>query len=293
MANLSKLYTAKALIEDIKILMNNLSGRDTQRRVVLRLINNALLKVYALLGDAIVNKYAQSQSVSNTFTAVVDSVNLVTGATYTNSTKTVGKSSHGLTNLDVGKRIFLYDANYYLTSFISSITDANNFVVEDAVGSDMTSGNYILFPKFNADYVDLSSYKVGNIIRLTDDANGECYKVDSYSEFDCLSDKVDRQNHIYWYREGETLYLYKGSNIDEFGNLTLRFNRLPNFVTSNSDYLDCPDEYIPFLTGIAKAMVYESMSKKLPDELEAFIQSRIEQVRQLNPVKEEKMKEKE
>lgn len=66
-------------------------------------------------------------------------------------------------------------------------------------------------------------------------------------EFDYLVDYPQKQNNVFWYREGESVYLYLGSNLSGHGSVFLHYDRIPEKAILDATYIDLSDRFIPLL----------------------------------------------
>jgi hypothetical protein len=70
------------------------------------------------------------------------------------------------------------------------------------------------------------------------------------------SSAPQNRNKIVWVLSGDQILLQKGSALSAYGTLTLRYPRVPNNLTADSDYIDLPD-------GAATALMVELLKREL------------------------------
>jgi len=132
------------------------------------------------------------------------------------------------------------------------------------------------------DVIDISTYNVDKIIKLTDDVNGLILPAKDF-EFENLANLPQKQDNIFYNHFGEEILLYKGSNVTAYGTtLTLYYYRQPALASSSSDYLDIKDKYVPLVLAKAKNLVYEQLKTIPPESLTSLIESKTAQIRNLN-----------
>jgi len=111
----------------------------------------------------------------------------------------------------------------------------------------------------NSDSLDISALNVDSIIKIVDQTNGKLIKTGA-DEIENLTDNSRKQSNIYYYQEGETLRLYKGSNISTYGIMRLVYVRGLELCTKETDFLDVPDKLVPEVLEIAKNITYEKLN---------------------------------
>ncbi len=104
-----------------------------------------------------------------------------------------------------------------------------------------------------SDKIDLTSIdgastkiNVESIVKLVDATNGLLIPTDAV-EFNYLADYPQKQNDIFWYRDGELIYLYKGTGVSAYGVVTLHYDRIPEKAIADATLIDLSDRFIPLL----------------------------------------------
>ena len=262
---LSKDYTLSVVRGILILWMKTLNVSLLDPDLVNDFINVAVMNIFSELQDNIFKDYGRTTTIVDSGAAFQPAA--INGETFTDATKTIKQTAHGLTSADIGKRIIFlasYDATaipaYLTISSIASIVDANNFTVLHSPGVNIPvtgSANklyYAVIPAHSSDSLDLSALRINRVRKLKDSISGECVEVADARDFENLSQFPQKQNNIYWYQNGETIQLYKGSKISAYGTLTLDYYGKPISVVQDTDYLDIKDEYVPLV--IQKAQNY-------------------------------------
>ena len=250
--------------------------------------NLAVLNVAETISSAGGDDYGKTDTITSSSSNITSSV--VTGTSYTDSTKTINKTAHGLTAASIGSRISILVNNTgtsLLTAAITEITgitDADNFTIAQAIGSDVPAGSttlsitYAVFSPFSGPTVNLSDYPMINITKITDSVNKEIRYV-SPTRFDNLS-RYDEYEYGIWYtKHGQILYFYIGTQITSIGVWTLFYATYPQRVMIDDDLLDIRDPYIPLVTDLAKSYALEHLNKAVPDTLQTSISNKTNSVK--------------
>jgi hypothetical protein len=162
---------------------------------------------------------------------------------------------------------------------IAGIVDANNFTITIALGQNFTNNlNYAIFSAFSASNIDLTQFPISHITKLTDSISMEVIKVGD-REFDNLYRFDEKQNKIFWFKHGQTLFLYKGTAIPAFGELTLFFDSYPQRAYNDTDLLDIRDMYIPLVIAKAKNYCLEHLGIEPPEQLQNAIDAKTASIR--------------
>jgi len=289
---LSKNYTLEKVKSLIRDLANEVAPDKVQPQTLTEIIGKNLLDICEMLNGATQPDYESTTILGDSTTFYSTSV--VSGGTYTNSTKTVTMSSHGLTTNDIGKRIILFDRVSFTragVTSIASIISTNAFTVTNAMGGDIGSLGYAVLSAQSTTSLDLSSLKIDKVVKLVDSVNGLVSPRKAF-DFENLKGISHFSNSVFYYQGGETLYLWKGNNVLNWGTLTLHYYRLPNLPVNDSDYIDLKDKYIPLLIDKCKIEVYELGQQTPPNALSSNVDQRTQAIRQLNVEKETSLKQK-
>lgn len=144
----------------------------------------------------------------------------------------------------------------------------------------VASKDYVVTPVTvtqTSDVIDISSYVVDQIIKLTDSGTGLIIPKDA-DEIESIDDP-QLQGEIYWTRLGEKIYLKKGSDVSAYGTLKLYYSRAPLKVTELTDTLDIKDTFIPLVVDKAKIKVYEMLNMTPPEQLQNQVNAAIANVK--------------
>src|SRR5574338_226413 len=128
---LSKTYTLKKLRSLIRVLVKEIAPSSIQDEIIEEILNYKTLELAEMLNGAALPDYANTSVVSDAASSVSTSV--ITGGTYTNSTRTITSALHGYTVADIGKRIVIYHSGRMGVAQIESITSVNAFVITKAM----------------------------------------------------------------------------------------------------------------------------------------------------------------
>ena len=251
----------------------------------MKIVNKNTLDIAEMLNGATAPDYGTVANLSD-----VSSSNgtFVTTAVYTDSTRTITKAAHGLTSADIGKRVVLYDSASPITvtvAEIESITNSSAFVITKAYGANIAANaSYAVLPAHSATYLDLTSLKVDKIIKLSDSINKLVTSAPDFN-FENLSGIDEYSESLFYNHFGETLFLFKGSDIANWGTLTLSYYRLPVLVSATTDYIDMKDKHIPLLIDKCKLELYELANVLAPKELSQSVESKTQLIRNANDSK--------
>lgn len=260
---LSKSYTLKDIRDEIRILANVLFRDKVDDPILNKIIHKHTFALADQLND--IPNYGETTILADSSSSV--STTIKTGATYTNSTKTINYVGHGLDSTDIGKRIIYGKSDFSLIAIaqIESIIDANNFVVSIALGADTSGGgcDYTVLSSFSGTYLDLSNVNFSKIIKLVDSING-LVSARPDLDFENLDNIEDYDNSLMYNQFGEKLILFKGRNIASWGTLTLYYYRLPDLPAADTDYIDISDNNIPKLIEMCRIDLYNLSNNAIP-----------------------------
>lgn len=296
----SKIYTlaqARGLII-LWLQQLNLSTLDSD--LVDDFIKLAVREVYQLNSDAIFKLYGETQVLSDAASAFA-AATVQTGS-FATATKIITKTTHGLTNSDVGKRI-LFGKSVSGTGVISSvtiatiisITDANNFVVSHTPGLDIPTGGpantlfYAVLPFTSQLYYDISTLNINQIRKMTDSINGEVIEVKDARDFENLSKYPQKQNKVYYFNHGDKIEMFRGANIANLGTHTLYYYAMPADPAIETDFLDIPDDLMPQVVQKAQNFVISHLasttsqqtSKSVEDKAQSSRETKFNQAKDL------------
>lgn len=277
---LSKLYQLKDAVEIISLWLKKEIQRELDPEFVKLLINLATLDIAEIISSAGADDYSQDVDIAPDTSSIVTT--FVT-ATYANTTKTITKVGHGLTAGDIGKRIAVINSTTSLTKLliaqIVSITSPDAFTISLPYGTD-GAVSYAVFPSYLYNVaVDLTQYNFAGITKVYSDINKEVLAVGDV-EFDNLYRFPTKQNKCYYNVRGQKMYLIKGSSVANFGNLTITYNRNPNKVVNDNDYLDIRDNYVPLVILKAKNYCMEHLGLTAPETLTNVIDQKTRDIRE-------------
>jgi hypothetical protein len=97
----------------------------------------------------------------------------------------------------------------------------------------------------SGDVVSLSSLNINQAALLKTELESSATKyIEAVSTLALKTfrpDAIQNRNKIVYAISGNQLFLAKGSNLNSYGTLTLRFVRMPDQVSADSDFIDIPD----------------------------------------------------
>ena len=266
--SLSKNYTLKKIKSLLRILTRQLGLKALIDKEIVSIINYNLFDLAALLNGAQDPFYQDKEVLGDAATFYSDSA--VAGGTYTDSTKTVTKTAHGLTTADIGRRIILHSETPGTCGIttIASIVSVNAFTLTNSMGTTIGGGTfyYAVLSKHSGAYLEMSALKVNKVIKLVDSDSGEVVPAGD-SDFEKLADLDEYSESLVYNQVGETLELFKGADISAWGTLTLHYYRTPNTLVSDTDYVDLKDSYIGLLLDKCKLVLYEMAKIAAPKDL--------------------------
>lgn len=276
---LGKIYTLSQVVQDIVLWTKKETQQELDPDFVKNLVNLAVMDVAEIISGAGSSDYSKDANISDE--ASSQTTTIIQSASYTDATRTVQKVGHGLTSVDVGKRIALWEGTSRAgISEIESIVDTSNFVVTKALGADVSGTlNYAVFSFHSETAVDLSNYRIAQVTKVYDSINKEVVEVGD-KEFDNLYRFDTRKNKCYFNRRGQTLYLAKGSSVSSFGTLTMTYNSYPQKTEENDDFLDIRDMYIPLVILKAKNFVLEHLGEAPAEQFTNLIDNKTREIRE-------------
>jgi len=255
---LSKQYTLKTVRGLVILWQQQLNISTLDPDLVEDFVNLAVSDTFKEQADQIMEDYARTQILADA-SAAFNAATII-GTAFTHSTKNIEETAHGLTSADIGKRIIFGQVEtatgvitYITIATIVSIIDANNFIVSHSPGANLPQGGppknffYAVLPSHSSAILDVSGLQIYRIRKLVDSISGEVIEVKDAREFENLSRYPQKQNKIYFFQNGETIHLFKGSNISAFGTLTLYYFGYPAKPATENDYLDIKDFHIPIV----------------------------------------------
>lgn len=274
---LGKIFTLSGVAQDIILWLRKETQQELDPDFVYSLINLAVMDVAEILSGVGSDDYGKTAVISDQ--AASATTTIVQNATYTDVTRNVLKTTHGLAAADVGKRIAIWiGTTRAAIAEIESITDVDNFIITKALGGN-GAANYAVFSAHSSTTVDLSQYQLSNITKITDSINHEIVKAGD-KEFDNLYRFDTKKNKIYYFKHGQTLFFKIGENIAQVGTWTLFFNGYPQKTVEKDDNLDIRDMYAPLYIAKAKNYCLEHLNLQAPESLTSLIDSKTKEVRE-------------
>jgi len=268
--SISKNYTLKKIKSLLRILTRQLGVKSLQDKEITSIVNYNLLDLAALLNGA-QNPFYQDKTVLAD-AASSASTPVIASASYANATKRITHTGHGITSADIGKRIALLGdsglAHYMGIGTVTAIISTSIFEVSFALGADIAINylSYVVLPAHSSSFLDLSTLKIHKIVKLVDSINGEVAPAGD-SDFEKLADFDEYSESVCYNHVGETLELFKGSDVASWGTLTLHYYRTPNLLSADTDYVDLKDDYIGLLIDKCKLVIYEIAKQAAPQDL--------------------------
>lgn len=289
---LSKDYTLKILRGIVILWQQKLSISELDTDLVDDFINLAVGDTFQEQADQIMEDYGRTQILADA-SAAFNAAAVQTGV-FTTLTKNILKTAHGLTATDIGKRIIMGKSvtgtgvvSYLTIANIVSIIDADNFTVSHTPGIDIPTGGpantffYALLPSHSSASLDLSGLHLYRVRKLIDSISGEVIEVQDAREFENLSRYPQKQNKIYFYVHGETIHLFKGSNITAYGTLTLHYFGYPAKPATEDDYLDIKDYHIPVVIQKTQNYIIAHLSRQSINAFDPGSASKSEKTREI------------
>lgn len=140
--------------------------------------------------------------------------------------------------------------------------------------------------------IDTSAFTkpVDRITKIVEASNGLVLHAGDY-EFEGLKNIPQKQNNVWYNMFGETIYVYYGSGASDPDALVIYYYRQPTLVSSDADFVDVRDKYVPLLIAKAKNLIYEHLKMTPPDSLSQLISQKTAEIRQLNQAEKAQMAE--
>jgi hypothetical protein len=274
---LGLIYTQKMAVNTIILWLKKENQTELDPAFVAGIVNLSVLDVAEIISGAGSDDYGKTAVISDVSSNSSSAV--IAGAVYTSSSNNINQSNHGLTAADVGRRIIFWNGTAFAAiASITGIADANNFTVSNGFGSSTYNINYAVFSAYSTPNVDLSVYPLGNITKIVDSISNEVIKVGD-REFDNLFRFDEKQNKLYWFKHGQTLFLYKGANVPAFGTLTMFYNSYPQRTFNDDDFLDIRDMYVPLVIAKSKNSCLEHLGVEPPESLQTTIDGKTASIR--------------
>jgi hypothetical protein len=289
----SKIYTlaqARGLVI-LWLKQLNLSTLDSD--LVDDFVKLAVREVYQLNKDSIFKLYGETAILSDAASSFA--LATVVGTSFTNATKTINETAHGLTSASIGKRIMFGKVvtgtgvvSYLTIATIVSITDANNFVVSHSPGVDIPTGGpanelfYAVLPFSSQLFYDISNLQIDSIRKITDSINGEVIEVDDARDFENLSKFPQKQNKVYFFNHGDRIEIYKGSNVANLGTHTLYYYSMPIDPATQTDFLDIPDDLMAQVIQKSQNFVVSHLKRTTSQVLSPSVEEKAGLSRQVN-----------
>lgn len=274
---LAKIFTLDMIVTEVSQYLKVETQQDLNPEFVKTLANIVIMDTAEFLSGAGSDDYGKKETISDQSSSVVDAG---VAGTYTDSTRTIQKTTHGLTSANIGNRIFCSNSgdDKYMISEIESITDANNFVTKHSMGID-ASIIYYVFPPFSAAYYDISPLRIASIVKIVDSVNGEIIKSGDI-QFDNLSRFPEKQAKIWWYKHGQYIFFYVGTNVVSLGSWTLSYNSYPQLFTDDASLVDIRDNYVPLVIAQLKNVCREHLQMGVSDELNSLVDKKKAEIRE-------------
>lgn len=293
---LSKHYTLTKLRSLVRDLADEVAPNKIQDDTIKEIINKNTLDIAEQLNGASAPDYGTTVTISDAASSY--SATVIQSAGYTFSTRTIAKTSHGYTAADIGKRIVFWDASAdpiakIAIAEIESITDENNFVVTSSNNSTnitAPSCDFVVFSAHSASNCSLTGLKIDKIIKVVDAVNGLVAEKKDLA-FENLANIDMYDNSVFYNLFGETIYLFKGSSVSAWGELTLYYYRLPTLLSADGDYVDLRDKYVPLLIDKCYLDVYARGKEAPPQNLIGRVEAATANIRNTNLQKEATLKD--
>jgi hypothetical protein len=283
-------WTFGQIISDIRTRLKTFTDEFFPKKLIRSELNRCISELHELGGtkdDPVYRTY----SVLTAAGSQGGFVALSSGCTYTNTTKSVyiptaqwvgGAFSTYITSataLPIGTIVIFYlpaGGDNIWASTIESITDATHFILKDAYGSNLGTSDFqiaVLCGDTTTDSIDISGigdYKViDKITSIEDSVTGLCLEM-SQKDFQSIKQYGSVSNYtddILWYREGERIHFYKGSNVTAYGTRTMYYTRMPVKGTLDADYIDVRDSNVGMIIDMVMLKVLQTVNAPIPSAL--------------------------
>lgn len=281
---LGRIWTLKMVVDTIIQWLREETQQRLDPEFVKTLVNVSINDTAEFLSGSGSDDYGKVAILNDIASNVSSHVR--NNGVYTEATRTITRTAHGLTSADINKRIVYITAlpseapnDRCVITEIEGIIDANNFRVRQGAGENIASIRYAVFPSHTAMSIDLSSYRISNITKLTDSITGEIVKVGD-REFDNLSRFPEKQSRLYFFVHGQTLYLHKGSRVTNIGTITMFYNSYPQLFTDDNSLLDIRDNYVPLVIATAKNYCIEHLGLAASEQLNNLIDAKKREIKE-------------
>jgi hypothetical protein len=274
---LGKVFIMNGIVTDIQLWLRKETQKELDGNFVKNLVNYATMDVAEILSGAGSSDYSKDVNISDAASSATTSI--VESATYTDATRNIEKTTHGLVAADIGKRIAAWiGTTRAAIAEIESITDVNNFKITKALGGNGTA-NYAVFSSHSSTMINLSQYRISHVTKVFDSINKEVIECGD-KEFDNLYRFPTKQKSCYYNVRGQFMHLRKGDEVPAFGDLTMTFDSYPQITTEDDDNLDIRDMYIPLVILKAKNFCLEHLGQTAPESLTNAIDQKSREVRE-------------
>lgn len=285
---LAKIYTQKKARDILSLWVGEISQQTLEPSLLEDFLDLATLDVAEVLNGATIPDYGRTTILNDSTSSYLAAI--VTEASYLHTTRTIGKVAHGYTtSVDVGKRIAFWNTTddpvtHMSIAQIESITDVDNFVVSPAnLVSSISAPNcdFGVFTAHQTSTLSIASLKFSHLAMIRDTNNGEWIEKKN-KEFQNLANYTQFQENIYYYRHGESIFIYEGTSASTIGTITLEYFGFPTLPSVETDYLDIRDIYVPLVIAKTKNYVYEHLQRTPPEALSSIIAQKTQQIRDAN-----------
>jgi hypothetical protein len=212
------------------------------------IINRAVSSVAGIFYDLM------AQSYMTTITILPDTTGRYSSSgtgSYTASTRTLvfNNMNTDFGSGDVGKFILFRVGSLVYAGQVATYVDGNTITL---FGNNLPTSNvtvdYVLLasttPTGNTiSIADLKFMRTGQTMRISLESTAT-KNVDAVDLSELATFRSSASHNLYriiWTIQGDEILLAKGDNITTYGTLTLRYPRIPNEVSLDSDYIDLPD----------------------------------------------------
>lgn len=241
--SLSKIFTVGNVVKTVLLTLKQADQGELEPELVKNFANLAVFEIANEISK-VTTDYGKTSDVTDASTNVSTSV--VTGANYANATKLVTKASHGLTSNDVGKRIILIISGRYAIFNIAHIYTANTFSITGEFGVSVVDDtlSYVVLSNHSNTTIDLSSLQIMNITKLYSSTLKEIPMLEEVEADNIHRNDFKVVNKAFWFQHGEYIFITNPESVS-LGTLKLFYNEYPSKKTSDSEYFDIRDNYIP------------------------------------------------
>jgi hypothetical protein len=119
---------------------------------------------------------------------------------------------------------------------------------------------------------NLSTKAITDVVKVVDGTNGNMIRLDG-NEFASFESNPNLLSSVGCEYAGEAMYFVKGSNISNYGTITLTYDKKPDAITTATSTIDLLPEHLQMFTEELCRWIFNYMAKPVPAELENPLRS--------------------